>query len=147
MKKTLLEDMKQAMIEKDLVTKNCIQMLRSEILNEEKEKQREITNEKIYNIIQKEIKIKEKALKDFEKGNRDDLINKTKREISILENYLPIQLSEEELTDVINKVILENSIEKSKKNFGNIIKLTKEQVGSQADGKLISQVVNKIINE
>ena len=95
MKKKLLEDMKDAMKEKNEVKKNTIQMVRAAILQVEKDKGIEMDDNQIIDVISKEVKKRKDAISDFEKGGREDLVNQTKEEISYLEGYLPAQLSRE----------------------------------------------------
>lgn len=78
MKEILLGDMREAMRNHDIITKNCIQLLRAEILKVEKDKQIVLEDNDIFDLIQKQIKQKRKALEDFEKGNREDLVMQTK---------------------------------------------------------------------
>lgn len=146
MKETLLEDMKQAMRDKDTITKNCIQMLRAEILNEEKSKQIELTDSDIFKIIQKQIKQKHKVVEDFEKGNREDLVRQTEREIQILEGYLPVQLSPEELSESIRKIITELKIDiMNNSSFGQLMKISKERLDNAANGSDIANCIKELM--
>ena len=100
-KSILREDFKAAMLSKNTIKKNCIQMVRASILQTEKDLQKELSFEDIINIISKQIKQKKDALEQFEKANRDDLIKLTNREINILEEYMPEQLSIEEVKKIV----------------------------------------------
>ena len=93
LKEKLMEDLKESMKNKDTVRKNTVQMVRAAILQIEKDKGIEVEDDKIIDIIAKEVKTKKDALKDFEKAERQDLIDLTNREIEILQEYLPKQLS------------------------------------------------------
>ena len=95
-KSILREDFKAAMLSKNTIKKNCIQMVRASILQTEKDLQKELSFEDIINIKQKK-----DALEQFEKANRDDLIKLTNREINILEEYMPEQLSIEEVKKIV----------------------------------------------
>ena len=97
LKEKLMEDLKESMKTKDTVRKNAVQMVRASILQIEKDKGIEVEDEKIIDIIAKEVKTKKDALKDFEKAERQDLIDLTNREIEILQEYLPKQLSRDEV--------------------------------------------------
>lgn len=97
LKEKLMNDLKEAMKEKNEIKKNTVQMVRAAILQIEKDKGITVEDEKIIEIIAKEVKSKKDALVDFEKGGRQDLINQTNEEISILQEYLPKQLSKDEL--------------------------------------------------
>lgn len=146
MKETLLGDMKEAMRNHDIITKNCIQLLRAEILRVEKDKQIVLEDNDIFDLIQKQIKQKRKALEDFEKGDREDLVMQTKREIQILEGYLPEQISPEDLELEVAKII--NQVDAhSIKDMGIVMRAAKEQFGNQVDGKELSEVVKRKLGD
>ena len=92
LKEKLMNDLKNAMREKDEIKKNTVQMVRAAILQIEKDKGITVEDEKIIEIIAKEVKGKKDAIQDFEKGGRQDLIDQTNKEIEILQEYLPKQL-------------------------------------------------------
>lgn len=144
MKERLLEDLKQAMKDKDIVKKNTIQLIRSSILQYEKDNQVEADKDKIINIIAKEKKSRLDALNDFKKANREDLIEKTNQEIEILDSYLPKQLTDEELKLEVAKIINENDLH-LKSEIGKAMGLCKKQIGNKADGKRISDYVKEYL--
>ena len=143
MKKRLLEDLKEAMKEKNEVKKNTIQMARAGILQIEKDKGIELNNEQIVELIAKEVKKRRDSIADYERGGREDLVNQIKAEISYLEVYLPKQLSKEEITEIVKQVISETGAE-SMKDMGKVMKGAKEKIGAAADGKTINDVVKEI---
>lgn len=144
MKKKLLEDMKDAMKEKNEVKKNTIQMVRAAILQVEKDKGIEMDDNKIIDIISKEVKKRKDAINDFEKGGRDDLVDQTKEEISYLEGYLPKQLSREEVKEIVEEVIKETGAS-SMKDMGTVMKAAKEKIGASSDGKTINEIVKECL--
>lgn len=144
LKEKLLEDLKESMKEKNLIRKNTIQMIRAAILQVEKDKAIELNDEQIIEIIAKESKKRKDAASDFEKSGREDLINQNKEELSILAEYLPKQLSEEEVEEIVKEIITETGAS-SIKDMGMVMKTSKEKIGAAADGKLISEVVKKIL--
>ena len=95
LKEKLLEDMKVSMRDKNVVRKNVIQMVRAAILQVEKDKQIELNDEQITEIIAKESKKRKDSLTDYEKSGREDLIAQIKEEIEILSEYLPKPLTRE----------------------------------------------------
>ena len=107
LKEKLMEDLKESMKNKDVIRKNTVQMVRAAILQIEKDKGIEVGDNKILEIIAKEVKTKKDALKDFEKAERQDLIEQTNQEIAILQEYLPKQLSKEEIKVELEKIIEE----------------------------------------
>lgn len=146
MKQRLLEDLKGAMQQKNIIRKNTIQSIRAAILQEEKDKQKELTNSDIENIIVKEKKKRVDALEQFKKANREDLIKQTETEIEILDNYLPKQLTREEIEKEVDKYMKPLS-DVSVTQMGSIIKDLKARLGNTADGKTLAEVVrNKILN-
>ena len=145
LKEKLLEDLKNSMKEKSVVRKNAIQMVRAAILQFEKDKGMEVEDNKILEIIAKEVKTRKDSLAEFEKAGREDLISQAKEEIAILEEYLPEQLSREELTEKI-KEIIEKVGATSMKDMGTVMKEAKAQIGTAADGKTINEVVKEILN-
>ena len=145
MKEKLMEDLKMAMKNKDIVKKNTIQMIRAAILQTEKDKQIELNDNGILEIISKQVKQKNDALEQFEKADRQDLVEQTKLEINILKEYLPKQLSREEVEQIV--VDLSRTLGISDmKGMGTLIKSAKAKIGAGSDGKTISEVVKKVLN-
>ena len=143
-KEKLLDDLKLAMKEKDVVKKNTVQMVRAAILQVEKDKQIELNDDQILEVIAKEFKKRNDSLADYEKSGREDLINQIKEEMSVLEGYLPKKLSEEELTEKVKEIISEVGAT-SMKEMGIVMKTAKERLGVTADGKMINEIVKKIL--
>lgn len=145
LKEKLMNDLKEAMREKNEIKKNTVQMVRAAILQIEKDKGITVQDEKIIEIIAKEVKGKKDAIVDFEKGGRQDLIDQTNQEISILQEYLPKQLSKEELKVEIEKVISDLGAT-SMKDMGAVMKEAKSRIGAAADGRTINEVVKELLN-
>ena len=144
LKEKLMEDLKESMKTKDTVRKNAVQMVRASILQIEKDKGIEVEDEKIIDIIAREVKTKRDALKDFEKAERQDLIDLTNREIEILQEYLPKQLSRDEVKAEVQKIISEIGAT-SMKDMGAIMKEAKAKMGASAEGKTINEVAKEIL--
>ena len=142
LKEKLLEDMKVSMREKNNVRKNVIQMVRAAILQVEKDKQVELNDEQIIEVIAKEAKKRKDSLPDYEKSGREDLISQVKEEIEILAEYLPKPLSREELEKIVEEVISTTGAT-SMKEMGIVMKSVKEKVGAAADGKTINEIVKQ----
>lgn len=145
LKEKLMNDLKDAMREKDEIKKNAVQMVRAAILQIEKDKGITVEDEKIIEIIAKEVKGKKDAIVDFEKGERQDLIDQTNKEIEILQEYLPKQLTKEELKVEIEKVINDLGAT-SMKDMGAVMKEAKARIGAAADGRTINEVVKELLN-
>src|SRR5574344_390879 len=143
LKEKLLEDLKEAMKEKDTNRKNAVQMVRTAILQMEKDKGITVTEEQILAIIAKEVKTRKEALEEFEKANREDLIKQTNEEIVAIEKYLPKQLTDEELENKIKDIISKVGAT-TMKDMGSVMKEAKQTIGTEADGKRINDFVKKL---
>ena len=144
LKEKLMEDLKVSMREKNNLRKNTIQMVRAAILQIEKDKGIEVDDNKILEIIAKEVKTKKDALSDFEKAGREDLINQTNAEIAVLQEYLPKQLTHDELKEKISAVIAKVGAT-SIKDMGIVMREAKAEIGTAADGKSINEVVKELL--
>lgn len=145
LKEKLLEDLKNCMKDKNVVRKNVVQMVRAAILQVEKDKQITLDDNQIIEIIAKESKKRKDSLVDYEKSGREDLINEIKEEISVLAEYLPKQLSTEEVEQIVAEVIkAENAT--SMKDMGKVMKAAKEKIGAASDGKIINEAVKKLLS-
>lgn len=145
LKERLLEDLKECMKTKNTVRKNVIQMVRAAILQVEKDKQIILEDSQIIDIIAKESKKRKDSLTDYEKSGREDLIIEVKEEIAILAQYLPKQLTVEEIENIVKEIIeIENAT--SMKDIGKVMKAAKEKMGATADGKTINEVVKKLLS-
>lgn len=144
LKEKLMEDLKEAMRSKNEIKKNTVQMVRAAILQIEKDKGIQVEDDKILEIIAKEVKSKREALKDFEKAERQDLIDQTNQEIEVLQQYLPKQLSREEIKVELEKIIAEIGAT-TMKDMGAIMKEAKAKMGTSADGKTINEVAKEIM--
>ncbi len=145
LKEKLLSDMKEAMKEKDVLRKNTIQSIRGAILQKEKDTLQEVSEEQILDIIVQEIKKRKDALADFEKGNRPDLVADTNAEVTVLQGYLPKQLSDEELTSLIHQVIEEVEAT-SMKDMGKVMAAIKPKVSGRADNRKVSSIVKQCLS-
>lgn len=137
--------MKEAMKEKDVLRKNTIQSIRGAILQKEKDTLQEVSEEQILDIIVQEIKKRKDALADFEKGNRPDLVADTNAEVTVLQGYLPKQLSDEELTSLIHQVIEEVEAT-SMKDMGKVMAAIKPKVSGRADNRKVSSIVKQCLS-
>ena len=145
LKEKLMEDLKDCMKEKKELRKNVIQMIRAAILQIEKDKQIELNDDQIIEIIAKESKKRKDSLADYEKSGRQDLIDNINEEINIISEYLPKQLSKEELLPIIKEIINETAAT-SIKDMGKVMKAAKEKIGAAADGKTINEVVKELLD-
>ena len=146
LKELLMEDMKQAMRDKDMVRKNTIQFLRSAILQVEKDTLTQLSDQEIIEVISSQVKKRRASLPDFEKSGRNDLIEELNHEISILMSYLPEQLSEEQLDVLISATIAEISAS-SLKDMGKVMAALLPKVSGKADNGLVSRIVKSKLSQ
>ncbi|HBC31192.1 MAG TPA: aspartyl-tRNA amidotransferase [Clostridiales bacterium] len=144
LKEKLMEDLKQSMKSKNKVKKDTVTMVRAAIKQREVDERIELSDPEIVDIIAKQIKQKKDSITDFEKGNRQDLIDLTNEEIKILLEYLPPQLSDEAI-DFIVKEAIESTNAQSKKDMGKLMAFIMPKVKGKADGKHVNEIVAKYI--
>ncbi len=140
----LLQDMKTAMKEKDALRKNTIQLVRSAILQEEKDKQIELTEDAVIQIIASQVKKRKSSLPEFEKSGRMDMVEDLKKEIEVLMAYLPEQLSDEELAGIVQEAIEYVGAE-SMKDMGKVMSTIIPKVQGRADNKKVSELIRNIL--
>lgn len=144
LKELLVQDMKKAMKDGDVVSKTAIQMARSAVLQVEKDTKVTLDDDGIVEIIAKEVKKRMDTLPDFEKSNRQDLIDNLKAEIEVLKKYLPQQLSESEIEKIVKEAISSTGAT-SAKEIGKVMQAVMPKTRGKADGKLINQIVKKLL--
>lgn len=142
LKEKIQEDWKTAMKSRDRFKASTINMAKSAILFVEKNEIRTLEDEDIYAIISKEIKKRNESLEDFRKGNRQDLVDETLREIEILSEYLPEQLTEEGISKIVSAAVKETGA-LSMKDMGKVMKFVSPKIKGRADGKLVSTIVRQ----
>lgn len=143
MEERLLEDLKKAMKSGNDIEKSTIQFIRAQILRARKDKQTDLTEQEIENILVQERKKRYEALALFEKGKREDLMEKTYKELACINRYLPKPLSDSELEEELKKII--DDLQADKTKFGQVMGMAKAKLGNRADGKLMSEIVKKLL--
>lgn len=144
LKEKLLEDLKQAMKEKNTNRKNVVQMVRAAILQKEKDNNIELDDNQIMEIIAKEHKKREESIEDYKKADRQDLVNQIQEEINVLSEYLPKKMDRAELEEIIKQIIADLNAS-SMKDMGAVMKEAKARCGLAADGRDINQIVKEIL--
>lgn len=140
LKEDLMKALKEAMQNKDVLRKETITMLRAAILQVEKDNLKELTEAEMQAIVAKEVKKRKESIADFEKGGRPDIVENLNKEIEILSVYLPEQLSEQEITDLVVATI-EAVGATGMKDMGKVMGALREKTAGKADGKLVSDIV------
>ncbi len=144
LKEKLKSDLKAAMLAKDNFKRDTIRFLMAAIKQIEVDERIEMDDAGITKLIQKSLKQREDAATQFKEAGRDDLYDKEIKEAAILRAYMPQQLSQEALKNIITDTITKVGAS-SMKDMGAVMKLVSQEVGSQADGKTISTLVKELL--
>lgn len=137
----LNQDMKQAMKNKDKETLSVIRTVKASIQNESIKLGKDtLSDDEDLTILSREVKQRKDSLQEFKNAGREDLVEKTENELGILEQYLPKQLSDEELTSIIQETMEEVNAT-SMKDMGKVMSSVMPKVKGQADGSKIKQIV------
>lgn len=145
MKEKLLNDLKEAMKNKEKEKLSVIRMVKGAIQLEEINKKRELTDDEIVTIIAKQIKTRKESIVEFEKGGREDLINQTQSEIDLLNVYMPEQMSEEEVIAIIDSVFDEVK-PTSMKDMGKLMGAITPRVKGKADLGFVNKTIREKLN-
>ena len=160
LKEKIEEDLKRALKEKKERAISVLRLLKNAIFLKEKEKrykiftqkkgikeeelekESQLLDEEIIEVISSEIKKRKEAILEFKKGKREDLVEKETEELEILKSYLPQQISEEEIQKLAKEII-----EKVGPNFGAVMREMMQKVRGRAEGSLVSKIVKELISE
>lgn len=135
-------DLKEAMKSKDSFRLSVIRMVKGAMQLAKPNPREELTDDDVITVISKQIKMRNDSIKEFEAAGRSDLVEQNKKEIEILNTYMPKQLSEEELTEIIDKVF-EEVKPTSQKDMGLIMKNISPLVKGKADKSLVNKLVKE----
>ncbi len=140
-------DLKQALLAKDRATADLLRLLKAALKNEMIAlKKQELSDEEVLKVLKREAKKRHDSIEQFTRGGRQDLADQEKRELDILEKYLPAALPPDELKKHIQAVI-DDLEEVSPSQFGQVMKAVMARVGGQADGKLVAQLVKEALQK
>ena len=142
MKERILKDMVSAMKSQDKLRLSVLRMVKGAIQLEEINKKSELTDEDVIGVLSKQIKTRKESIVDFEKGNRLDLIEQTNKEISILNEYMPAQLSEEEVNKIIDDAFSKVN-PTSQSDMGKIMGIITPLLKGKADMSSVSKKVKE----
>lgn len=143
-KEQLLQDLKTAMREKDIMRKDMLQIVRAAVLQTEKDSLAELDEEGVMALIAKEVKKREEVLGDLKDSDRTDVIERTRAEIAILSGYLPEQMNEAQVEEVVRKAIADTGAS-SARDMGMVMKAVIPEIRGRADNKLVNQVVRRLL--
>jgi len=145
LKEKLFDDLKLAMKSADQETVGVLRILLTAIKNKEIEKKTknggdgQLTDEEVIQVLMSDAKKHKESIEIFTKGDRKDLADKEEKELAIIQKYLPKQLSEAEIEQIIDKVLREISA----KDFGSVMKEVMRELKGKADGKIVSSIIQR----
>ena len=142
MKERIQNDLKTALKAGEEVKVGTLRMVLAFFINKEKEKGETISDEEAMNVLHTEAKKRREAIEAFEKGGRPELAEKEKKELEILQTYLPEQLSEQEIQNLVTQAI-EKTGATSMQDIGKVMGALMPQVKGKADGNLVNTIVKK----
>jgi uncharacterized protein YqeY len=137
----LTEDLKQAMKSRDQLRTDVIRMIKAAVQSKEIELKKDLDDAEMSRVMATLIKQRKESAEQFEKGRRDDLVQKELKEITIIEGYLPRALTPDELTQLVDVVVRDTGAS-SAKDMGSVMKAVMARlVGQNVDGKQLSELV------
>lgn len=145
MKERITEDLKSAMKAQDKFKLTVLRAIKGAIQLEEIKNKSELSTEEFALVISKQIKMRKESIVDFEKGNRQDLIDIANKEIEILNLYLPKQLDEKEISVIIDKAI-DVIKPTSSSDIGKVMGMVAKEVKGKADLSLVNKIVKEKLN-
>lgn len=148
LKERLTEDMKQAMRDKEAgkLRLSVIRMVRANIKNVEIDRKQELSDDEVLDVLAKEVKMRRDSVEEFKKGSRPDLVENLEREIEILMDYLPKQLSEAEVRALVESAVAQTEAT-SPKEMGKVMAVLMPKVKGRADGKMVNTIVREMLNQ
>lgn len=148
LKEQLTEDMKQAMKAREAgkLRLSVIRMVRAAIKNVEIDSKKELTEDGVLTIVAKEVKMRRDSIEEFKNANRQDLVDQLELEIAVLLPYLPQQLTEAEIRDLVSEAVAASGAASSK-DMGKVMALLMPNVKGRADGKLVNNIVRDLLNQ
>lgn len=144
LKERLQEDLKAAMKSKDQLRLSVIRLAKAAMMNLEIARGHELNDQEVIEVLAKEAKQRNDSIPEYEKAGRPDIIETLHNEIKILQEYLPAQLSEAELRELVKTAIAEVNAT-GKKDMGKVMAALMPKTKGRADGKLVNQIVNSFL--
>ena len=140
------KDYIQAMKDRDSLKSSVLSFLRAQLKNVIIEKKvDELEDQEVIAVIKKQVKQRQDSITQFEEGNRQDLAEKEKKELEILQSYLPEEMSEEEVKKIIDQIVKETGAS-SMKDMGAVMKAIALKIQGRADNRLVSNLVRQSLS-
>ena len=144
LRERLEEDLKKAMRERDVSRRSVLRLIRSELHNEEIALQRHLDDDGIIGVVSRQLRQRRESIYEFRKGQREDLVQREENELAILQEYLPQQLTAEEITVLVQGVIRETGSQ-GLGDKGKVMGRLMPQVKGKAEGSSVNEVVSKLL--
>lgn len=138
------QDLTGAIKARDELRTSCLRMLKTALKNKQVEVGRELTDDEVHGIVSSLVRKGKEAIAEFRGGGREDLARKEERELEVFYGYLPRQLSDEEIQQVVTEIIADLP-DKSPKNLGTVMKAAMARMAGQAEGKKVNEIARKLL--
>lgn len=145
LKDRLANDYKEAMRAKDETRKNTVSLARAAIKQYEVDHREELDDQGVIDILSRQVKMRKDALSDFEKAERTDLLEAYNKEIEILMEYLPKQLTEAEVAEIVEQTAKDLGIDGGRQNMGKLMGAVMPKVKGKADGAIVRKMVENFL--
>jgi uncharacterized protein YqeY len=143
-KERLLEDMKTAMREKDVIRKEVLQICRAGVLQVEKDSLKTLDEDGVMEVLSKEYRKRTETLSELAQSGREDVLSRIRAEMVILEGYLPKPLTEAEIEQIVREAVAASGAT-SARDMGKVMPLIMPRVKGKADGRLVNTVVKRVL--
>lgn len=137
-------DIKQALKTGEKEKVSALRMLSAALKNKQIDKRRELTDEEVIETIRSLIKQRKDSIEQFGKAGRQDLVDKEAKEVGFLEEYLPQQLSREEIESLVREAVKQTGAQ-GQKDMGRVMKAVLPMIGARAEGKIVSEIVKNVL--
>ncbi len=145
LEKKLEEDLLNAMKAREAEKVGVLRMVKAAMTNYKIDKKREKLEEtEVQDILQKQVKLRKESIESFEKGGRAEMAEKEKKELAILQAYLPKEMSDDEIKSLAQKAIQESGA-KTKADMGKVMKALMPAVKGRADGKKVNEILTSLL--
>ena len=142
---SIKEDLKNSIKKQDNIKKSVYRFILSAIHNEEIKLGKELSEDEVLKLLIKQAQQRKDSIEAFEKANRDDLVQKESKELEIISQFLPEQISEDKIKEVAAQAINDSNAQ-SVKDLGKVMPLLMKQLGGKADGKTVNKIVMELLN-
>ncbi len=146
LKEKLADDVKQALRQGDKLKVSCLRLLLAAVKNAEIARQTELSDTDVLGVIAKQAKQCRESIDAFKKGDRPDLVAQEEAEVAILEDYLPQQMTPQEISDTVSKVIAEVDA-KGPGDMGRVMAKLMPQLKGRADGRQVNAIVSELLKK